>query len=114
MQAKVTECLTKLPQDSVDSLVTYLKNNNIKGKIADGSSCPLANFLRKCSGLALHVSPGYIKVRKDFDCHVSDCTAEAHKVSMGKTLLNTPHVLAIFISRFDSRAYPDLIEETEE
>lgn len=87
-----------------DEIAQYLRDNNIKGKIASLGSCPLAQWAVSCGAQSAKVSNSTFTVSLVSDADWEDVT-DGDYVAMPNTA-----AMDLFIKKFDMGQYPDLIE----
>lgn len=111
VSAKVTECLSKLPQESPDEIADFLRKNGFKGYRTNGQSCPIARYLHKCSGYS-NITVGGMRVTLSYTrpcTRLSECQG-THLESVLYKLASVSPTITEFITRFDAGQFPDLIE----
>jgi hypothetical protein len=89
--------LTPLGETS-DQVCRSLKERGIKGDMWCGSSCPIANYLRKETGVLVSVNTRQVSI--------FDPRNKSHEHYLDQEL---PAAISAFIRNFDNRAYPELI-----
>lgn len=81
---------------SVKEIVKTLKKQNIKGKIEDGLSCPIANYLKS------------LKYRNVFITQYGNIFADYER-KQNCLGLHKNNIISKFIRNFDNGKYPELI-----
>jgi hypothetical protein len=82
---------------SPDAIAEYLLDEGIVGKRGFGDSCPVANYIRRETGLVTFVSLG-------------EWGVEPETIHFGTPNREMPYVVGRFVNNFDNGMYPDLIE----
>lgn len=93
MEKQVSELLNALGNDP-DSVAKRLVQLGHKGFIGEGDNCPLANYLGSNLGCRVFVDENDVTIHHNFYAH-TEATQE-------------------FVTKFDSRRYPELVLEENE
>lgn len=109
MKREFEDVVEELSRMSPDDIHNLLKVNGIKGKLGDGCSCPIANYIiRECGLTSIHVGT---RITPDFQPGMSVFAPEG---------VDTPRSVRDFIEAFDGSLddvthgpYAELIQEEE-
>jgi hypothetical protein len=89
----LAEVLAELP-DTADGIAERMRALGIKGQVQDDFCCPIANFLTSRGFEDAMVGEEWIEVCEDSGSEQGD----------------TPPAVAEFVRRFDTLAWPDLVQ----